>query len=569
MTFIPPWEKIIETKKCHLSWQEFFVTNKDLDSLKKVSPVFQGRQYDIPSPTLCPDERQKRRLCFRNERKLYKRKCDLSGKEIISIYSPEKPYVVYDQKVWWSDDWSPLKYGKIFDFEKGFFEQFRMLTQNVPLITLINAKSENCDYTNYATENKNCYLSTWTMWSENILYSSRITQSRDIIDSYAIDNSEHCYECIECSNMTGSMWCKNCYDSHNLVLCTNCQSCRDCVNCTNLNQKQFYVNNIFVGKDEFEKERQKILKNSTRMSTRTEFVPSIRNLNCEYCSGDNLTNCQHCHECFSLKESEYCKYAQLGTNNKYCSDANFFDKNERAYEVINAHKNNTLWFDALVWYCQNVLYSYSCFNANDLFWCVSLHSHEHHCILNTPYSVQEYETLCGKIIDHMRSTGEWWEFFPHSLSPFWYNETVASEYFPMTEEEVKAQWWNWYEGENKNTYIWNHYSPLPISQYDEKIVGYETATKNINEVLGWIIECEITGKPFKIIKQELVFYIENSLPIPIRHPDQRHKERMDLRNPRKLYERTCAKCGENIITTYAPDKTEKVVCEECYKKLVY
>jgi hypothetical protein len=37
----------------------------------------------------------------------------------------------------------------------------------------------------------------------------------------------------------------------------------------------------------------------------------------------------------------------------------------------------------------------------------------------------------------MRSTGEWGEFFPHELSPFGYDETVAQEYFPMTEEEVK------------------------------------------------------------------------------------------------------------------------------------
>lgn len=96
-------------------------------------------------------------------------------------------------------------------------------------------------------------------------------------------------------------------------------------------------------------------------------MPSIRSVNCESCSGDNLTNCKQCHECFSLQESEYCKYVQLGTNNKHCSDTNFFDKNEWTYEVINAHKNNTLLFDSLVWYCQNVLCSYSCFNAKDLF----------------------------------------------------------------------------------------------------------------------------------------------------------------------------------------------------------
>ena len=124
MSFIPPGEKIIETKTCLLSGKDFVITDRDLEFYDKISPVFAGQQYLIPSPTLCPDEKQRRRLAFRNERKLYKRKCDKSGKEIVSIYSSDTSSVVYDQKVWWSDDWSPLDYGKTFDFERSFFEQF-------------------------------------------------------------------------------------------------------------------------------------------------------------------------------------------------------------------------------------------------------------------------------------------------------------------------------------------------------------------------------------------------------------------------------------------------------------
>lgn len=39
----------------------------------------------------------------------------------------------------------------------------------------------------------------------------------------------------------------------------------------------------------------------------------------------------------------------------------------------------------------------------------------------------------------MRTTGEWGEFFPSELSPFGYDETVALEYFLMTESEVRAK----------------------------------------------------------------------------------------------------------------------------------
>jgi hypothetical protein len=59
------------------------------------------------------------------------------------------------------------------------------------------------------------------------------------------------------------------------------------------------------------------------------------------------------------------------------------------------------------------------------------------------------------------------------------------------------------------------------------------------------------------------------LPIPRRHPDQRHLDRMALRNPRKLFDRKCDKCQVDMKTTYAPERKETVYCEECYNKEVY
>jgi CxxC-x17-CxxC domain-containing protein len=90
-----------------------------------------------------------------------------------------------------------------------------------------------------------------------------------------------------------------------------------------------------------------------------------------------------------------------------------------------------------------------------------------------------------------------------------------------------------------------------------------------DDILNRAVECEVTNKPFKIIKQELEFYRKHNLPIPRRHPDQRHLDRIALRNPRKLYTRICDKCGKDIKTTYAPDRSEIVYCEECYNKEVY
>jgi hypothetical protein len=163
----------------------------------------------------------------------------------------------------------------------------------------------------------------------------------------------------------------------------------------------------------------------------------------------------------------------------------------------------------------------------------------------------------------MIADGEWGEFFPPSLSPFGYNETVAQEYYPLTKEEALSKGFNW-----------SDYEPPP-PQVD-RVITREQMKKlpdNIkdipDDILNWALTCEVTGKPYRIIKQELAFYREHNLPIPRRHPDQRHKDRMALRNPRKLYDRTCMKCNKPIKTTYAPDRPEIVYCEACYLNEVY
>jgi len=144
----------------------------------------------------------------------------------------------------------------------------------------------------------------------------------------------------------------------------------------------------------------------------------------------------------------------------------------------------------------------------------------------------------------------------------------------MTKEEVWEKGWNWRDEDETSSYHWDYYTPLTISHYDETKTNKETVKQNIDACISGILKCEVTWKPFKIIKQELAFYIENSIPLPTKCPDQRHKERMALRNPRKLYDRKCMNPNcktpdEPMYTTYAPDREETVYCEECYRDEVY
>ena len=62
-------DPIVEWKTCAVSDTEFPIYQSDLEFYDKISPVFNGVKYQISTPTLCPEERQRRRMSFRNDRK--------------------------------------------------------------------------------------------------------------------------------------------------------------------------------------------------------------------------------------------------------------------------------------------------------------------------------------------------------------------------------------------------------------------------------------------------------------------------------------------------------------------
>ena len=191
---------IAQTKTCKVCNASFPIMQEDLEFYEKISPTFNGKHFPIPTPTLCPECRQQRRLAWRNERKLYNRKCDFSGKPIISIYAPDKPYTVYDQKVRRSDQRDPMSYGRAIDFDQTFFSQFDKLLKTVPLFSLSVVNSENCEYTN-ATENcQHCYMSFNIVESQHLLYCNTSLNAQDCCDTdYAPEGGSHLYRTMDTS----------------------------------------------------------------------------------------------------------------------------------------------------------------------------------------------------------------------------------------------------------------------------------------------------------------------------------------------------------------------------------
>jgi len=540
---------------CRITGQPFKISDEDLKFYEKMG---------VPPPTLCPEERQRRRMSWENIRHLYHRKCSATGKKIVSLYSAETPFPVYEQNYWWSDAWDAKKYGQEFDFSKSFFDQFQQLFNRVPKMSLLVDENENSYYVNQSGWNKNCYLCFCTDHCQDCSYCQDVYYSKDVYDSLLTYNSELCYKslvsrsCYRCFYIQN---CENCSDSWYLK---NCVGCHHCFGCINIRNKRYCFNNVQLSKEEyFQKiESLSLDKNSFTLPVQvrfSEFSQTLPHKEMEGSSNENVTgnivsSSRNTRECYESKDLENCAFCENVRGAKDCMDmyrwGNF---SELCYECCGVGENayQVLFCDKSWGSTSHLTYCDECIHCKHLFGCIGLRNAQY-CILNKQYTKEEYFQLREKIIDHMKESGEWGEFFPIELSPFAYNETVAQEYFPLTKEEALARGYKWKDEE-------------PGVKYDGPPVAIpNTIADTPDSICDEILTCETCTKNYRIVKPELQFYRKMNLPVPHSCPNCRHKARMALRNPRKLWKRTCDKCNADIETTFAPDRPERVYCERCY-----
>lgn len=557
-------------KQCGVKYQ---IVKEDLEFLDKVALTIGGKKISVPESSLCFDCIQQRILALRNEMALYHRKCDMCGASIISMFPADSRVKVYCKKCWWGDKWSPLDYGREFDFTRPFFEQFNELIEKVPFAHLIaGGEVENCDYTNYLMTSRNCYLVSSSDYDEDCYYSTYIFRSKNCFDCLFVNDSELLYQCVDSNNCYGSAFlqdCQNVSDSH---FCYDCKACQNCIGCVGLRNKKYHVMNKKYSKEGYEKQKAEFFGQNKNFDIlrkqfndfKLKFPHKFAEITaCTDSYGDRLSNCKSAHNCFDLVEAQDCKNVALGLKARDCHDCVGVPNSELCYQAVASPEDYAIQFSAVTWPRSTYLqYCMFCRMSNNCFGCVSLHKNEY-CILNKQYTKEEYEKLLPRVIEHIKKprlagqAGEYGELFPIEISPFAYNETVAQDYFPLSKEEVLKKGWRWREDESEKMYKGPRVE-IPVNIND---AGEDICKK--------ILTCEVTGKPYKIIPQELQFYKKMQLPIPKKCPDQRHKDRMKLRNPRKLWDRKCDKCEKNMKTVYAPDRPEIIYCEECYLEKVY
>ena len=549
-----------ETRICQNCKQEFVIEPEDFAFYEKIK---------VPAPTFCPKCRMERRMIWRNERVLYKAICGLCGVSMISMYDPKNTFKVYCEKCWWGDAWDPIDYGFSYDFDQPFFLQWQKLLKQTPLVHLWKFNNVDCDYINYATDDKNCYLSASILGCENIFYSYAIDKSQDSLDSLFSNKISRCYENIDSVNNYNSIFLQNCSNCINSAFLFDCVNCQECFFSSNLRNKKYFFKNVQYSKSEYDLKISEIKTGSYSILLKTlsefqefkknsihRYIQAINEINC---SGNNVSNSKNVKHSFNVYNAENIKYTARATDDKDCMDLFGAVYTELAYEsVAPSFQGSNAQFSISNRNSHNIKYSLLCNSSHDIFGCIGLKDKQY-CVFNKQYTKKEYEALVLKIIGYMKENKEYGEFFPKELSPFAYNETVAQDYFPLTKDIAISKAYAWKDYDPKSYNITKKSEDLPDSIEDSP-----------DSVLNEIIQCahnqqcnEQCTKAFKIVKEELNFYKKMKLPLPRLCPNCRHYQRLAQCNPMKLWHRKCMKegCYNEFETSYAPDRPEIVYCE--------
>jgi len=539
-----------QKKTCQQCGNKFEILEGDIKLYKKLQ---------VPLPKLCFECRKQRRFGFYNTiLKFYKKQDSHTGKEIISTFPPESQYKIYGLNYWWSNKWGAEEYARDYDFSKSFFKQFQDLNLSVPhpAITHYWKGVVNSPYTIAAVSSKNCYLVSVVAWLENVHYSYWVGSSKDCLELLDISRCENCYElinCYACYNCHFCRGCDQCIDSYFLY---DCRNCHHCFGCTHLRHKSYCFFNKQLSKEEYQKKIREI--NLGDRDVLEQYKEKF----------ENLLDLWHSKNCYYVFRNDYgvenTRYSvDVVSGVKDCMDLWMVGPNvSLSYEAVETVDSSNIKFSFFVRNSLGLEYCIACHNCQNCFACVGLRS-KSYCIFNKQYSKEEYYQILDKIKTKMLLDGEYGEFFPLSMSLHPYNGTYAMIEFPLTKQEVLKKNWQWYD-EPK----------IPIDLKNLKLVQIKDLPKDIknikDDILKKAIVCEITNKPFRLIKPELNFYKKHNLPIPTKHPEQRMLERFQKRNPSKLWKDKCDKCQKEMLTSYPPAKQKelKIYCKECYIKEV-
>jgi hypothetical protein len=498
---------------------------------------------------------------------IHKRKCDKTGKPIVSVYDEHCPYPVWHKEEWVKHADPPQAE---YDAQKPFFDQLWRLFQNCPIAHNMGSGNQNCEYTDDWWYGKNCYLSHSGYKCEDCQYVYRCVNVSDCQFCAMCFDCELSSDLINCYNCFHTVWglnSRNCRDSAFLF---DCRNCSDCLFCWNLRNKQYCIHNKQYSKEEYEKERQKYDFSSRSQfdAAKTQFRQIMQEKAwwrhdildlCQNCSGDVLEKCKNCQNCFFAQNCEDCVNCIRCMNvndNLHCVSS--LD-GELIYYSVTAQANcYDIRFSYNVINSKYLEYCAQCLNCQYCFGCCGLVNGKY-CIFNKQYSEEEYHAKIAEIKAQLREEGIYGQFFPHYFAANSYEESLAMAYWPLSRSEQEKQGFRLKTPEAKDSSI----NYLDISEIPDNST---TADATITKKHFWDAKAQ---RPFHITEKDLTFAQKLKVPLPNSFYINRMRRNYSyIFFNGSLRTTSCAKSGQEISTALPSQLDGRILSLEEYHKIL-
>ncbi len=606
-------EKIHTYHTCKWCSKEYPIFDKEKTFLEK-------RNLDFSE--LCFDCRFRNMLMWRNEKKLYWRKSDKTWKRILSMYSPEYKWKVYNYDEW-EQEWWFASINIDFNANEDFISNYYKLFLKIPKPwTDIFRTNENINFCNRTWRVKNAYYSFTSFENcEDLYFSNHISESKDIYNSTRADTSILVYESTFVYNSYKIFFCDNINNSKEIYFSYELKDCEECIFCSNLVGKKYMIYNKEYKKEEYENIKSNLKQNmssyqklenmvieyeTSKIKILKKWINNIWSENVIWNKLNNSNNCILCHNilgwdnCFNSiwwfpanEKNIFNSYWFWAVENMNLSMWNWPWNN--LYFTINIEDSDNIYFSQKIKWCHYCI------------WCYGLQNASYH-ILNKPYSKEEYNELFPKIIENIKNHWHYNDFFSPKHSPFPINDTCIMEEFPINKlREIKN--YNWWDLENYSynekiidlDWKWIIYILYPEKNLSDAIIDFwwkekiNTLWRNIeNEITipKWLdkitydkipdniydleesiiekaIKCKETWRYYRFIKKELDFCKKYSIALPRNHPDNRIDKRRQKSPKLNIELIKCHKCKKETLSVYPEKLWNIVVCEDCYNKEIY
>ncbi len=624
------WEEIVEWRRCKWCWEEFAVYEmvKKLEERFENPVNDKCPSCSMRHLMLWRNHRKLYRNKDINWKPVISMIAPESGYKIIKSEDIVN-YDVYQKNSYNINDYNDFEkeFNKLLkeipflamyneNTENSEYANFVSKVKNAYLSAVVYIDCENIFYSEFVMESKDIVDSYAVFYSQLVWNSLYVKNSYKVINSSWIDGSNNiyfstrlvnCEECILCSNLTGK---KYCYKNQQLSKEEYMKKKEELLE--KLSTRSWY--------EQLQKEYEEVIRNSTAkwldmINTEHSIWNIIRDskdaiLAFEWYELENVFNVMweklsNCLNSLSWYGSYFCN----------CSRVWWAD-----WPLVGC-------FSAI--FSSYVFHSINCFGSNNIMASIGIFNWEN-VILNRKLDKQRYEEEFKRLKNILKEAWKWWEFFKPIWSPIPYNDSWAMEYYPIRDlnlvnienneliNKLFSEGYLYNEEADKLRNLLNEnigqkvlidgnwYGKVYIFEPEKFIskaildlggnsligISWRTKEKEINvpewinliksqqlpenvkeldkpkelEILKSAIVCKVSWRPFRIINLELDFYKKLNLPLPDKHPDIRHKERLKLRPKRELYLRRCDKCWKEMLSVYSEDVEFKVYCQECYDK---